>query len=82
MLLDYQYFNDLELDWVSTIFLEAIISDSPINIYEEKIEILPIKFNRHEIMHGIDVKYGTEKNFWKTFSLLFFVSELLYFQTK
>jgi len=37
----------------------------------------PFQVNRHTVMHGMDVRYGTEVNFYKCFSLLKYLSDVL-----
>lgn len=36
-----------------------------------------LKLNRHQILHGVDVKYGNKINFFKSLSLLVYISDLL-----
>jgi len=52
----------------------------PLNVREKNITDFKIRFNRHEIMHGIAVDYGIEENFWKAVSLLYFMAELIRFK--
>lgn len=48
-----------------------------LNAWEKELDEFPIRLNRHEIVHGVDVNYGTEVNSLKTLSLLAYVDTIL-----
>jgi len=53
------------------------MSEIPLWLCLEDSSFQEIRFNRHEIMHGITVDYGIEENFWKAVSLLYFMAKLI-----
>ncbi len=59
-------------------FFFAPITNSPVIMSNEKDAKKLHQINRHTVMHGIDVKYGTEVNFYKCFSLLKYLSDVLF----
>ena len=61
------------------VFIAPILSDCPIFVQESKIDKYPSKLNRHIILHGKDINYGSKENFLMTLSLLKYVSDILYF---
>lgn len=61
------------------VFIAPILSDCPIFVSESKIDKYPSKLNRHRVLHGKDINYGSNENFLKTLSLLKYVSDILYF---
>jgi len=63
--------------WSSSAFLSPIKESIPIGQNEKYYKKNINTFNRHEIMHGVDVKYGTEKNVLKALSLLKYLSDLI-----
>jgi len=72
-----KHFEKIENDWYLELVLNAINDSTPLNVREKNITDFKIRFNRHEIMHGIAVDYGIEENFWKAVSLLYFMAELI-----
>lgn len=48
-----------------------------LNAWEKQLHFYPIRLNRNEIVHGVDVNYGTEVNSLKTLSLLAYVDTIL-----
>lgn len=56
--------------------------NTPINSHESNLKDFPIRLNRHEIMHGIDIDYGTKLNSFKSISLLYYVSDFLSIKIK
>jgi hypothetical protein len=59
------------------LYLSPIKNQTPIMAREEDLEKFPCRLNRHEIMHGINVTYGSRLNCLKVLSLLKYVSDLL-----
>lgn len=62
---------------VVEMFLSPILNHTPINACESDLDKYPIHLNRHEILHGVDLTYGVEKNSLKCLSLLKYFSDLL-----
>lgn len=54
-------------------FLAALMQNGGFNASEENMHEFPHAPNRHEIMHGRDILYGTKHNYLKTLSLLAFI---------
>lgn len=54
-------------------FLAALMQNGGFNASEENMHEFPHAPNRHEIMHGRDILYGTRHNYLKTLSLLAFI---------
>jgi len=53
--------------------------NSPVIMLSEKDAVNhPFQINRHTVMHGMDVSYGTEVNLYKCFSLLKYLSDVLF----
>jgi len=60
-------------------FFFGPLMNSPVIMLSEKdAKNHPFQPNRHTVMHGIDVNYGTEENFYKCFSLLTYLSDVLF----
>ena len=59
------------------IYLSPLKNQTPIMVQEKQISDFPCKLNRHEILHGINVDYGTKENSLKVISLLKYISDLL-----
>ena len=57
--------------------LNCIEQKSPINIHESKLDSFKVKLNRHEIIHGIDVDYGSEQNAFKILSMLAYLTKTI-----
>jgi hypothetical protein len=62
---------------VVEMFLSPILNYTPINALESDLHKYPVHLNRHEILHGVDITYGVEKNSLKCLSLLKYFSDLL-----
>ncbi|SNR60261.1 hypothetical protein SAMN06265371_106184 [Lutibacter agarilyticus] len=62
---------------MTDIFLAPIKNSSPLNVWEKKIGDFPLKLNRHEILHGVDINYGNKINSLKCISLLKYISDLI-----
>ena len=62
---------------VAEAFSRPFFYQTPISSHESKLENFPVQLNRHLIMHGIDKKYGDEKNSLKCMSLLLYLSDML-----
>ena len=63
--------------WSTKAFLSPIEESIPIGESEQYYKNKESTFNRHEIMHGVDISYGTEKNVLKSLSLLKYLSDLI-----
>lgn len=63
----------LQIDDFSGAFLSVLGLPGGMCANEEFRDKYPDCLNRHEILHGIDVNYGTALNGWKSLSLLGFV---------
>ncbi|MEX2566159.1 MAG: hypothetical protein WD431_09475 [Cyclobacteriaceae bacterium] len=59
------------------LYLSPLQNQTPIMVREKDIPKFPCHLNRHEVLHGIRVDYGTETNSLKVISLLKYVSDLL-----
>lgn len=59
------------------LYLSPLQNQIPIMVREPDISKFPCHLNRHEILHGINLEYGTEINSLKVISLLKYVSDLL-----
>ena len=57
--------------------LSPLQNQTPIMVREQDISRFPCHLNRHEILHGINVDYGTDINSLKVISLLKYISDLL-----
>lgn len=67
-------------DYVETylsLYLSPLQHQTPIMVREKEINTFPCHLNRHEILHGVNVDYGTEINCLKVISLLKYLSDLL-----
>lgn len=62
---------------ISEAFSMPILNQTTINSHESEVEKIPVKLNRHLIMHGVDKEFGTEKNSLKCLSLLVYLSDML-----
>lgn len=60
------------------IYIKPILEDCPIYAQDSKIDRFPSKLNRHKIVHGKDIDYGTQENYLKCLSLFKYVSDLLF----
>jgi hypothetical protein len=58
-------------------FLPPFTKPIPISAHESILNNFPCTLNRHTIMHGIDITYGTRINALKCISLLKYVSDVL-----
>ena len=82
---DYKYLPRIVSDLMKIrndfykVFIAPILSDCPIFVSESKIDKYPSKLNRHRVLHGKDINYGSKENFLKTLSLLKYISDILYF---
>jgi len=54
-------------------YLAALMQNGGFNASQENMHEFPHAPNRHEIMHGRDIIYGTRQNYLKTLSLLAFI---------
>ena len=59
-------------------FLAPFFNDAPIFTHENNLELFPTAFNRHRVLHGIDVEFGTKINCLKAFSLLSYCEDVLF----
>ncbi len=58
-------------------FLTPLTNQTPIMAQESILGDFPIDLNRHKILHGIDIIYGTETNSLKCISLIKYLSDML-----
>lgn len=68
---------DKSVDSFLTLYLSPLQNQTPIMVQEKDISNFPCKLNRHEILHGISLDYGSKINSLKVISLLKYVSDLL-----
>lgn len=61
----------------SETFLSPLLNQTPIMAHESRLNSFPVDLNRHRILHGVDVTYGSEMNSLKCISLLKYVSDIL-----
>ncbi|MDP8267795.1 MAG: hypothetical protein P9L97_03605 [Candidatus Tenebribacter davisii] len=61
---------------ITRALVEPLMFVTALNLSEKEKQIDII--NRHEILHGKDLNYGTKLNSLKSISLLYFVSSILY----
>ena len=66
-----------DAEWATKAFMSPIEDSIPIGKNEKFYKKSINTFNRHEIMHGVDISYGTEKNTLKALSLLKYLSDLI-----
>ncbi|WP_143185620.1 hypothetical protein [Winogradskyella jejuensis] len=59
------------------ILLRMITDESAIDVGYSKKESFDSKLNRHAVVHGLDLNFGSEINSLKAFSLLCFVSDFV-----
>jgi cell fate (sporulation/competence/biofilm development) regulator YmcA (YheA/YmcA/DUF963 family) len=59
------------------LFLSPLQNQTPINAWEKDPVKYPCNLNRHEIIHGTNIIYGTKINSLKCISLLKYISDLL-----
>jgi hypothetical protein len=71
------YISD-QFPLVDNFFFAPIMTSPVIMLSENDARNHPFQINRHAVMHGMDVKYGTEVNFFKCFSLLKYLSDVLF----
>nr|WP_298996061.1 hypothetical protein [uncultured Allomuricauda sp.] len=57
--------------------LDAILKVNTIDEYFSEDTNGPYNLNRHAVLHGYDINFGTELNSLKAFSLLLFVNDFL-----
>jgi len=62
---------------VVNLLLTPIKEQNPIMAREEDLNKFPVKLNRHRILHGIDIDYGSEKNSFRCLSFVKYLSDLL-----
>lgn len=67
------YLDQMALEDFSLKFLAALRQNSGFNAAEKLKPEFPHAPNRHEIMHGRDLHYGTRHNYLKALSLLAFI---------
>lgn len=61
----------------SDFLLSPINNKGAINAWEKELNKYPIRLNRHEIIHGIDINYGNEVNSLKIISMLSYIDYIL-----
>lgn len=60
-----------------SIYLSPLQYQTPIMVREKDKYKFPCKLNRHEIIHGVSIDYGSKINSLKVISLLKYISDLL-----
>ncbi len=60
-----------------SIYLSPLQNQTPIMVRENDKYKFPCKLNRHEILHGVSIDYGSLINSLKVISLLKYISDLL-----
>ncbi|MGN6827106.1 hypothetical protein [Paucibacter sp. M5-1] len=65
--------DQMQLEKFTLKFLAALQHNGGFNAAEEYRHEFPSAPNRHDIMHGRDLSYGTRMNYLKTLSLLAFI---------
>lgn len=71
------YISD-QFPLVDNFFVAPIMTSPIIMLSEHDAKNHPFEINRHTVMHGMDVNYGTEINFFKCYSLLKYLSDVLF----
>lgn len=61
------------LDWFTDILLDTLTKPLPISLSQKKRDPEFSGLNRHQVIHGESVDYGTEINALKTISLLNYI---------
>jgi len=56
-------------------YVDLLIEMSPLDAVYGKANLFKSTLNRHKVMHGIDVEYGTRENSLKALSLLAFICD-------
>lgn len=56
-------------------YVDLLIEMSPLDAVYGKANLFKSTLNRHKVMHGIDVEYGTKENSLKALSLLAFICD-------
>jgi hypothetical protein len=59
-------------------FLAPMDNPTALNELIQNIENFPVRLNRHEIIHGIDIEYGTRLNSLKTISFMNYLNDVLH----
>jgi len=72
-----KFVDQLAGDSFTSALLEPLRVPMPIAASKEERHKFDIEINRHEILHGISVEYGTELNSLKAISLLHYISNVL-----
>jgi hypothetical protein len=69
--------KDIPEGTFSYLFLQPFTVQGQVSANKAFEEFNNSNFNRHEILHGISVDYGSEINSYKALSLLYYVSDIL-----
>lgn len=69
--------RQLDCDSIEAALLHPLKIPLPISASKDELAGLLNVLNRHEILHGISVDYGTEVNSLKAISLLYYVASVL-----
>ncbi len=62
--------------------LEPLRIQTPISASKNEFNDYSSNLNRHEILHGIDLKYGNRINSLKSISLLYYLSDIVFRELK
>ncbi len=58
------------------IILTPINDSTLINEHFDNLKKYPVRLNRHEILHGVDINYGTKLNSLKIISLVNYIDDI------
>jgi hypothetical protein len=72
-----KFLEENETPEILSKFLSVITEINAIDAHTTQIENYGSNFNRHGIIHGYDLNYGTEINSLKALSLLTFVNDMV-----
>lgn len=73
-----KYHDNLDEGTFDHVLLKALTVSSSLNANEANMKEYEGALNRHEVLHGLSVDYGTEVNSCKSISLLNFIGEILW----
>lgn len=73
-----RYHDNIKEGTFDHILLQPLTVSSSLNANEERMKEYKGSLNRHEVLHGLSLNYGTELNSCKSISLLNFIGEILW----
>ena len=71
------YLEETRPDGFGRVMLHAFEEPVPLMAYADERATDPDGLNRHEVLHGVSVDYGTRENSLKALSLLWYVASVL-----